>query len=566
MATREISVVLRAKNMLAAGLSSAGSSLKSFGSALWNVGKMAAVAFTGAATAVAGFAAKALSAYAEQEKATNAMASSFRSYGEEVAVNTEKVKNFAAAIQDETGADDDALVARAARLKLLGVETSKLEEATKGTLALAAAGMDGDAATKAMAGAMAGNYSMLTRYIPALKEATTQEEKAAILKDFLAKGYQQQKDALNTVAGSWAALKGRVGELWEEVGNAISQNDSLTKSILSAGEAVKAFTARVAEWVAGGGVVNMISAMKMFYEDASYRFMMLSNSANLYFASIGDYWTFQLRWMNAQFSAYIETIKAGYSLIVDWAKYSAKSVVMPWSNLEPPDTSRVKNALADLLASFKATNFIQSQNTKEALDYRVKLEMDHLAKMKELSEEQLRNLQKNAVKQAAISATTAAAIIGIESEGAGEVADIKAAAADESEAALSEKVVAEVEAMTRVVGANATAAEEVTGIWNGSLSAFADIEAQKVALASASAKEIADINASTSLGSGSGTIETSSKYKTAKMKAAGLDPTMANGSVLTSQQSKALDSVTQEQILAELKKMNQNQERLLSFG
>jgi len=60
MATKEISIILRAKNAMAAGLSKAGAALKSFGASAVNLGKQMAIGFLAAGTAVAGMAAKAL--------------------------------------------------------------------------------------------------------------------------------------------------------------------------------------------------------------------------------------------------------------------------------------------------------------------------------------------------------------------------------------------------------------------------------------------------------------------------------------------------------------------------
>lgn len=566
MATREISIVLRAKNMLQVGLAKAGASLKSFGSSVWNVGKMAAVAFTGAATAVAGFAAKAISAYAVQEKAVNAMASSFKAYGEEVSTNTKQVENFAAAIQNETGVGDEVLISRAARLKLLGVETSKLEEATKGTVALAAAGMEGDAAIKAMAGAMQGNYAMLTRYVPALKQATSEEEKAQIVKDLLTRGYQQQKDQLGTVAGQWTALKGRVGDAWEEFGKIISQSAGVAEVLEIAAEKVKWFGQAVSDWAAGGGVITLIALVKSFGSNVQYNFLMASNYVQTFFASIGDGADTVFSYVKGVVDSWALQVYEGFKFVGDYAVAVWEKIKRPWKEFTPPS---IDAYIAALDAARKAQDYsenIITERTTAALAEREKIRLEYAEREKAIAESQLAGYEKNAAKQAVIAATASAAIIGIQEQEAEDVAAIKATAAGEAEDDLAEKVAAEARAMAGVVDANATAAEEVTGIWNGSLTAFADIEAQKVALASASAKEIADVNAATSFGSGGGTIETSSKYKTAKMRAAGLDPNMANGSVLTSQQSKALDSVTQEQILAELKKMNQNQESLLSFG
>ena len=288
MAQHEISIILRAKNAMAAGLSEAGKQLSEFGESALRIGKAFAMAFLAAGTAVAGFAAKALQAYSVQESSEKSLASALRAHGDEVENNMALMTASAAAIQDETGAADENLIARMARLRMLGVESGKLVEATKATLALKSAGMEEAAAIKAVAMAQSGNFEMLNRYIPALRNATDETQKAAIVNDFLTRGYQQQKDQLNTVGGQWAALKGRVGDVWEEFGKAIAQNDLLKNALQRAGDAVKAFGAKVAEWVAGAGMVNMIATFKQFFENIRHGFLMTGNSAHIGFAAVAD--------------------------------------------------------------------------------------------------------------------------------------------------------------------------------------------------------------------------------------------------------------------------------------
>ncbi|HAX91068.1 MAG TPA: hypothetical protein DCY07_02525 [Rhodospirillaceae bacterium] len=249
MASRTIEVILKAKNAMAAGLSSAGSALKKFGQGAWDIGKKAAIGIAAASAAIGAFAYKALQAYAESEAAINELTSALRLNGDEVDDNVRKHVALAAAIQDETGASDDSTVSNMARLRMLGITTEKLGDAAKAVIALRSAGMDEEAAVKAIAAAYAGEYTQLQKRIPALKSANSETEKAAILNDFLTKGYAQQKDKLKTVAGAWGLLKERIGDVMENLGGAIAKNELLHGWLIRAGDAVKRFGENVAQFL-----------------------------------------------------------------------------------------------------------------------------------------------------------------------------------------------------------------------------------------------------------------------------------------------------------------------------
>lgn len=249
MSKKEISIIIRAKNMVAAGLNSAGKALKSFGSGAMHLGRNIAIGLAAATAAVGAFAAKALSAYATQERAAKSLSAALTANGDDAATLVPKLEKVASAIQDETGAADEATIAGMAKMRMLGVQADKLEEAAKATLALTSIGMDEAAAQKAVALAMQGNYTLLQRYVPALKNAKDETEKARIVNELFARGYEQQKALLGTTSGAWAALKGRVGDVWEEFGKAIERSSGLTAILLRAGDAVKAFGQRVAEWI-----------------------------------------------------------------------------------------------------------------------------------------------------------------------------------------------------------------------------------------------------------------------------------------------------------------------------
>jgi hypothetical protein len=262
---KEISIRLKIENAMKVGLAKAKSNLSEFGSGvskiggvmasfgrgLLDVGKWAVQGFTAATAAVAGFAAKAVHAYAQQQKAEQEFAGALKAHGEAVDVNLERIKRYASQIQNETAVADENLIARAARLRMLGVETDALDQAMRATVALASAGMGEEQAIRAVAMAHQGNYEALQRYIPALRNAASESEKAQITNDFLTRGYAQQAQMLDTVGGRWREFRGRISDLWEEFGRAIDQNGTVARGLEHLSSRVVEFGQRVREYVDG---------------------------------------------------------------------------------------------------------------------------------------------------------------------------------------------------------------------------------------------------------------------------------------------------------------------------
>ena len=249
MAKKELSITLRARNALMSGIAGARRTLMQFGGWVAGLGRRMAYAFLGAVSGLAGFVALTARAYAKQERAEKSLASALASHGENVDALLPKLKAVAAAIQDQTGVGDEQTLQTMANLKMLGVQTDALEQAAKATIALKSAGVEEAQATKMVALATAGNYTMLSRYLPALRTATSETEKAAAVNDFLSKGYKQQRDLLNTTGGAWEALRGRVGDVLEEFGKAINKSDALTGLLNRAGDAVKRFGERITNYI-----------------------------------------------------------------------------------------------------------------------------------------------------------------------------------------------------------------------------------------------------------------------------------------------------------------------------
>jgi hypothetical protein len=250
MADKKLTLIVRAKNMVAQGLSAAGSAVASFaksvGSALASIAKWVGIA----SSALGGISAVgAVRAFVAQEKAIRDLEQALRLNGDAVDVLMPKYKRLSAEIQDQTGFADEAVLSIAAQARMYGVAESKLEDAVRGTVALTRAGMDQEAAVKALASASNGNFQVLSRYIPALRSATSEAEKAAIVNDYLSKQYAAARGDLNTTAGAWMAFKGRIGDALETVGQFIVEAVDLPGLLNKTAEAAKRLGERFQGWL-----------------------------------------------------------------------------------------------------------------------------------------------------------------------------------------------------------------------------------------------------------------------------------------------------------------------------
>jgi hypothetical protein len=152
---------------------------------------------------------------------------------------TKSFSKLAAAIQDETGQSDEATLAMITQLTQLGVLENQMDQAARAVVALKSVGMEQQAAMKAVSMAIQGNYSMLQRYVPALRDATSEGQKAKIVNDLLSATYAQQQKQLNTVAGGWAAFKGRIGDTMELIGGAIVRGLRLGETLAGLNEKLR---------------------------------------------------------------------------------------------------------------------------------------------------------------------------------------------------------------------------------------------------------------------------------------------------------------------------------------
>ena len=104
----------------------------------------------------------------------------------------------------------------------MGIADDKIKEATEGAIGLSEAfGIDTNTALKGVANAFEGNFSQLERYIPALRSASTEAEKHAILQKSMADGFQLAKDRGSSATGQMTQLANAIGDTKEQLGEAI---------------------------------------------------------------------------------------------------------------------------------------------------------------------------------------------------------------------------------------------------------------------------------------------------------------------------------------------------------
>ena len=396
MGKKNITLELTARNRLAAGLSKARKSLATFGKSAARIGKAFVKGFLIAGAALIAFSTKALTAYAAQEKAEKAVVATLNAHGEAGEKILPTLKKVAAAIQDETGAADENTLQLMSNLRSLGVQTSQLERAAKGTVALTRVGLGLETAQKAMAAALQGDFMQLTRYVPALRSATSETEKAQIVNDLLVKGYAAQTEELDTVAGRWTALKGRVGDAWEAIGAAAAGNGNLTRTLDTAGESVKAFGERVADWVAAGGFQKFQATARFVLDDTMARVQWFADSTMAVFTNMSKIVT--NIWQNT-------TDSIGHFL----AKTHAKVTGQKW-NIPAPDMrdvmagvkelpekgeaayakyqARLAEIDKDIADSAKKANADRVASTVSAVDNIITIEEQGLGSIKKLKKEQ----------------------------------------------------------------------------------------------------------------------------------------------------------------------------------
>jgi hypothetical protein len=181
-------------------------------------------------------------------------------------------KAFASSIQDITTIGDEAIL-QVQQLGLqMGITNENINQATTDAIGFSESlGVDLKAAMKLVTNAQEGNFSALERYIPALRTATTDAEKMAIVQEKAAKGFDIAQAKAQTFTGMLQQLENAQGDVLESVGRVVSViGKDFVEGSLNATKALNDFLANEKNIA---GVVATFETFKTVISDLSKFFL-----------------------------------------------------------------------------------------------------------------------------------------------------------------------------------------------------------------------------------------------------------------------------------------------------
>ena len=198
------------------GVKKAKKTVGGFGKSLKKIAGLMAGAF--AFKKIADFVSSSVKAYDIQIQAEKKLERQLISNGKTSRATLTDYKKFASELQNITTVGDETTLGL---LQLAeSMDSIDAKKATKGTIGLAKAfGIDLRSALKMVVLAEKGDFTMLQRYVPALRSATTAVEKAAIVQKTLADGFKLATVEAKTGLGPVKQLSNSYGDLKETIGS-----------------------------------------------------------------------------------------------------------------------------------------------------------------------------------------------------------------------------------------------------------------------------------------------------------------------------------------------------------
>ena len=163
-------------------------------------------------------------AFFKQDQAVKLLESSLRSTGQYTEETSQELQGFASKLQEITTIGDEASLELMQFAISAGSTAEEAKKATQQAIGMSRAfGVDLKTAMRAVTLANEGNYTQLARYIPSIRSATTEAEKAAVAETTLANAFQLAKDEALTAAGVQQQLKNAIGDTKEIFGQAVAE-------------------------------------------------------------------------------------------------------------------------------------------------------------------------------------------------------------------------------------------------------------------------------------------------------------------------------------------------------
>ena len=185
-----------------------------------------------------------------QELAEINLAAALKAAGEYTDELNLKYQAFASGIQNVTKYGDEQVLTLMALMKNLGVHSGRVEEATKMAIGLATAtDRDVKSMSQYVALAMQGEFTMLRRYIPALRTTTDKTEQLRIVTEFAARGFKVAQEQTSSFAIGLEQLKNLYGDLKEKLGDIITKNEAVIELMKEAKKWLIETNKQVEAWV-----------------------------------------------------------------------------------------------------------------------------------------------------------------------------------------------------------------------------------------------------------------------------------------------------------------------------
>jgi len=163
-----------------------------------------------------------------QEDAEIGLAASLKAHLEYTDELNKSYQGFATSIQKVTRYGDEEVLNLMALIKNLGVTSDKLEESTKMAIGLATAtNRDVRSMAQYIALAQQGEFTMLRRYIPALRKTNDATEQLRIVTEFAARGFKVAQETTDTFSGSLKQTGNLWGDLREKIASVITENQTV---------------------------------------------------------------------------------------------------------------------------------------------------------------------------------------------------------------------------------------------------------------------------------------------------------------------------------------------------
>lgn len=345
----------------------------------------------------------------------------------------ESIKRHSQEMQNMTVVDGDAINKLAGLGLQMGIQKERINEATEGAIGLSRAfDLDLNSAMKQVANGFEQNYDMLGRYIPSIRNATTETEKAALFNKALADGFAFAKAETDTFRGTIEQLKNKIGDLKENFGSLINNiilplvklldNDlvlaagvaiatmtalaipvyTLTTAFTALSEAVTASTGGLnlviaAIAAAGIGTAIYITNTKKASEETKQFAKELDNLKN----SITKLSAEQLQ----KSADEIITLTHGYDIVIAKKQEQLAKIIDEQKKADAQNDQLNYNRLDNEKQLIQQSIDFQIERKKSLLDQLVIIDNQQSentkAKLKELSEAEIKAMQEAAEKQKA---------------------------------------------------------------------------------------------------------------------------------------------------------------------